>query len=359
MSLNEIPMLKKSLFIFLLSCLLILHGYAQNKEAKNIVFVLINGFGFDHLSANGMQSGGDQLLYKLSHTGLLKVQDSTSLKLDPYHSVSKIACGQDVYPKGLGKDLNKNNIKNILDYAKKAGKATGLVSTAAITFPTTAAFYAHQTDASKYEKTAAALLESDLDVFIGGGMKYFNNRSDGDDLSKELKKKGYKLYHQVKKLEKGRALKVAGLVYPDHPDKAKFGEDEKNYLQLAWHKAFRTLIKNDNGYFLVVNLTQIDWACQANDEKYLTNELKNMELFLEQVYKYVGIDKETLLVVASPYQRGALSYTEKNGQIVPEIEGKNVTTDFVPVFANGPGAENFSGVYSPTDLFNKLRLRIY
>ena len=310
----------------------------------------------DHLTASAVANGGKSNLFNLSHTGFLQIHDTTSIQINPVSSISKIACGTETYPGGLGKDKNKNDVTNILESAKKENKAVGIVSTSSITYPSSAAFFAHQSNYQKRERIASSILEADLDVFIGGGLKYFNKRSDGEDLTKDLRKKGYKLYEQVGKLEKGRAKKVAGLVFTDHPDKAGLRGE---YLQIAWHKAFRTLVKDDNGYFMLVNLTHIDWACQANDPDYLLAELKDMELFIEQLLKYVGSDRESLLIITSSYNRGLIEIENKNNEISLKIKDNGITPALVPVFANGPGAENFSGVYKNTDLYMKLRTLLF
>ena len=329
---------------------------AQNQKPKNIVLVVIDGFGMSHLSASAIANGGNSNLFKLTHTGFLQTNDSTNLTVDPVSAISSIACGIKTYEGGLGKDENKNNVQNMLELAKKENKVTGLITTSSITYTSPAAFFAHQLNYNKRERIASSILESELDVFIGGGMKYFNKRSDGEDLTRDLRKAGYKLYHEVPKLEKGRAKKVAGLVYPDHPAPASSNDQ---YLQLAWHKAFRTLIKDDNGYFMVVNLTQIDWACRANNGNYLLSELTNLEQFIEQVYKYVGVDRRTLLIVCSSYQRGHIEWVMKNDEPDLKILSKSVKAELVPVFANGPGAENFTGVYKNTELYMKIKSLLF
>lgn len=349
-------MFKKSIVILFVLCLTISIVMAQNQKPKNIVLIVIDGFGMDHLNASALTNGGESNLYKLSHSGFLKLADSTNKAVNPVSAVSAIACGVKTIDGGLGKDVNKNDVTNILEVAKKENKSTGIVSTSSITYPSPAAFYAHQSSYEKEEKIASSILTSELDVFIGGGLKNFTKRSDDADITRELRKLGYKLYEEVAKLDKGATKKVAGLVFPEHPTKAGLRGD---YLQTAWHKAFRTLIKDENGYFMVVNLTQIDWACQLKDDKYLSNELKDLEAFIEQVYKYVGADRETLLVITSSYNRGNVEKERKNGQAELKITDSEINSDLVPVFANGPGAENFSGVYKNTDLYMKLRSLLF
>ena len=71
------------------------------------------------------------------------------------------------------------------------GLGTGLVASSAITHATPASFIAHQPNRNMYEEIAADFLNTDIDVFIGGGKNHFNKRKDGRDLLFELEIKGY------------------------------------------------------------------------------------------------------------------------------------------------------------------------
>ncbi|MFC2114024.1 alkaline phosphatase [Bacteroidota bacterium] len=349
----------KRICLLFLSLFLMFSVTLKSQEPKNIILVVVDGFSFDQLSALMISNGGTSNLFKLSKTGFLNTADSNSNTVNPIVALSQIATGTKPAQGGLGIDNNSTRVSSILDLAHAKNKATGLVSTASLLYPSTAAFYAHQSNYQKLEKVSYDLYLSDIDVFIGGGMKYFKDRTDDFDVLRELRKKGYKLIDEPKNLSKGRSKKIAAIVYPEEVPNAGKRDD---YLNEAWHKAFRTLIKDERGYFLVISLPQQDWACHSRDEDHLMKELKELDAFIGRIYNYVGVDKETLLVVVSAFENGSIAILESNVKSKDVKIRINSTTPapvLVPVFANGPGSEYFTGVYSYTNLFEKLVMFLY
>jgi alkaline phosphatase len=73
-------------------------------------------------------------------------------------------------------------------------------------------------------------------------------------------------------------------------------------------------------------------------------------------------DGETLVIVTADHETGGftLGASGRNGYdadysvIKPTFATTNHSASMVPVFAYGPGAEKFMGVYENTEIFHKL-----
>ena len=88
-------------------------------------------------------------------------------------------------------------VQSILELAHKNNLSTGIVVACAVTHATPASFIAHQPNQDMYDVIAVDYLKSDIDVFIGGGRNYFEDRSDGRDLTQELQVKNYKVAYNL------------------------------------------------------------------------------------------------------------------------------------------------------------------
>ena len=79
--------------------------------------------------------------------------------------------------------------------------STGVISTSSITDATPASFVAHQPVRSMQDEIAEDFLSSDISLFIGGGLKFFEKRKDGRNISKELTDKGYKIAYTLEDIQ--------------------------------------------------------------------------------------------------------------------------------------------------------------
>ena len=108
---------------------------------------------------------------------------------------------------------------------------------------------------------------------------------------------------------------------------------------------------------MMIEGSQIDWGGHANDLNYAVNEMLDFDKAIGVAIDFAEKDKNTLVIITADHETGGLALTDgdmKTGR----IEGKFITTDhtgvMIPVFAYGPGAEAFSGIYENNLIFNKM-----
>jgi alkaline phosphatase len=205
------------------------------------------------------------------------------------------------------------------------------------------------------QEIAADYLKTDIDVFIGGGRQYFESRSDGRNLLTELKAKDYQVATTLEEVLKVKSGKLAGLVHEDHLPEAS---ERGNYLPEATMAAVDILDNNKKkGFFLMVEGSQIDWAGHSNNAAMMAREMIDFDKTIGAVLDYAEKDGNTLVVVTADHETGGLSLLGGN------ITNKKVKTNFsskghsgipVPVFAFGPGAEEFIGFMENTAFKNKI-----
>jgi alkaline phosphatase len=206
------------------------------------------------------------------------------------------------------------------------------------------------------EEIAEDFLNTDIDVFIGGGKTFFENRTDGRNLLDDLKKNGYAIKTGIRSIAKTKSGKLAGFLDDLHPPKMSEGRGQM--LTLASITAIGLLSQNKNGFFLMVEGSQIDWAGHANDSEYLVQEMIDFDNAIGKVLDFADKDKNTLVIVTSDHETGGYSVlggSLDSGKVEGSFSTGYHTPVMVPVFAFGPGAEKFTGIYHNNALFNKMK----
>jgi alkaline phosphatase len=189
---------------------------ATNKKPKNVIFLIGDGMGLAQIHAGFTANHGKLFLHNFSHIGLQTTHSASNYITDSAAAGTALSSGQKTYNGAIGMNTDTISITNIREVFEQQGLATGVVSTSAVTHATPAAFVAHQPERSMYEAIAADYLKTNIDVFIGGGLKHFTERADGRDLTKDLEKKNYKVLRNIEELKKASKGKVAALLAPEH-----------------------------------------------------------------------------------------------------------------------------------------------
>ena len=326
---------------------------------KNIILLIGDGMGLAQITA-GMYANGNKLnLERFPITGLMKTQSSSHLITDSAAGATAFACGCKTYNGAIGMTKDKKTCPTILEQAKKNGFATGLVATSSITHATPAAFIAHVDSRAAMEDIATFFVQTELDFFVGGGLQYFNQRkNDQRNLYQELVAKGYFLADfQTKKLSEitpDPAHPFGWFSAIGEPDSVKGGRD---YLPLAARMATSFLKqRSEKGFFLMLEGSQIDWACHAKDGPRAVDEMLDFDAAIGEILRFAEADGQTLVIVTADHETGGMSLEQGDGPEVLDLDFNTGyhTATMVPVFAYGPGSELFGGVMDNTDIYAKM-----
>jgi alkaline phosphatase len=156
------------------------------------------------------QNGAESRLNveKLPNMGLITTYAADFAVSDTAAAATAIATGQKVNNRSLGIDPSGKPLANLFDLARKHGRATGLISNAAISDTSPAAFYARTADPQDSQNIAAQLVDAgNIDVILGGGEADFlpehkeGRRKDGRDLLLEMQRRNYDLVRTKSELE--------------------------------------------------------------------------------------------------------------------------------------------------------------
>ncbi|MGB0838709.1 MAG: alkaline phosphatase [Chitinophagales bacterium] len=322
------------------------------QNPKNIILMIGDGMGLAQVTA-GMYMKPDKLaLEAFKHIGLIKTHAANNLVTDSAASATAFSCGQKTYNGAIGVNTDTVAMKTILESAEEEGLETGMISTCSVTHATPASFVAHQAKRSMHEEIAADFLNAGVELVIGGGRKYFNQRTDSIDLIAQLEEQGYAVDSTIESMNADMD-KFYVFTDNEHPEKAREG---RTWLSAASQLAIKRLDKSKKGFFLMIEGSQIDWGGHANDSDYIITEMLDFDKTIEKVLEFVKQDGETLLLVTADHETGgyALNPGSERGNIVPGFTSKKHSAIMIPVYAYGVGAENFSGIYENTALYDKM-----
>jgi alkaline phosphatase len=332
---------------------------SQANSPKNIILVIGDGMGLSQISAALYNSNNRLSLESFPVIGFQKTYSTNNLVTDSAAAGTAIATGKKTKNNTLGLDENGNRCESILEEAEKNGLATGLVVTSSIQHATPASFYAHQPARNLYEDITLDLLDAGIDLFIGGGKQHFERREkDERNLTEELKANGVAIYdyfnNDLNSLVPDTLKRFAFFTADKEPLSALTGRD---FLPKAAELATKFLShRSPNGFFLMVEGSQIDWACHSNKTEALYAEMADLDLTIKELIDFARKDGETLVIVTADHETGGLGLNSGTPRLLDlQYTTNGHTATMVPVFAFGPKAELFRGIYENTEIHHKMQ----
>ena len=334
--------------------------YSGTKETpRNIILLIGDGMGLAHIHAGMTANGGELYLKNFRNIGFTTTFAANKYVTGSAASGTALATGSKTNYRMIGQDPEGKDLHNIREIAQEQGKATGVISTSSVTHATPASFVGHQPLRSMEEEIADDFVNSGIDVFIGGGYDFFTKRKDGRDLLEELKAKGYQIATNLEEVRQTEEGKLAALLAPNGTArKSKRG----NVLEVATSTALEILDDDPDGFFLMIEGSQIDWAGHANDTPWIIEEMLDFDLAIGKVLEFAERNQETLVIVTADHETGGLTIEDGNyetGMVLGDYTTGGHTGIMVPVFSFGPGAEYLTGFIDNTDIAKQIRKHLY
>jgi len=351
----------------------------QDSKVNNVILMIGDGMGpqqvglLEEFARRAKHStynnkGNQTALTKLAEAGRVGLSLTAPygydghLVVDSACSATQLATGVAAGSEMIGLDENGNRVQTILEKAKAQGKATGLVSDTRITHATPAAFAAHQAHRSFENEIAEELIESgNVDVLLSGGARHFlpndiksdtsaqqlmkdlgatnalyksSKRKDQRNLIMEAKNQyGYNIAFNQQQLSQVNGGKILGLFANSAMENGiaysacnKVADCSQPSLRDMTLSALEILSNNEQGFFLMIEGGQIDWAGHVNDAGWMLHELLKFDEAVNAVYEWVKDRKDTLVVVTADHETGGFgfSYSRKNVPSAKTLTGSGM-----------------------------------
>jgi len=340
----------------------------KNTAPKNIILLIGDGMGLTQISATFYYQSNTPSFTRFKNIGFIRTSSASHKITDSAAGATAFSCGTKTYNAAVGVNADTLVQPTILELlGNEQGKKTGVVATSSITHATPASFYAHVPFRSMGEQIATFMPPSNIDFFAGGGLQFFSQRTDNANYLDSLKKYNFEIHTEalpdINTVSANK--KYACLLADDGMDPVALGRGD--FLPKATQAALKNLSGTSNGFFLLVEGSQIDWGGHANDAEYIITEMQDFDKTIHVVMDYAEQNPNTLVIVTADHETGgfALSAAEKtdsNGmsyrdynELTGTFSTGGHTSTLIPVFAYGPGAEQFQGIYENTGIFDRIR----
>lgn len=328
----------------------------KGKKVKNVILMIGDGMSLMHVYTAWAANRGKLWLENAQATGLSKTWAVKKLVTDSGSGGTSLATGVKTVYHAVGVDPEGKPLTSLVDVAKELGKDAGMAVTCRLWDATPCDFCCHNIDRDKEEELVGDYPTSGVDFVFGGGAQKFTNRKDGRDIFKELQKKGY---HVSRTLDDFFAYDKNSRIFAVPYDKDTPLPDERgDLLARASLKGISLMNQNKNGFFMMIEGSQLDDYGHFNQLDLLMKETLDFDQTVGEVMKWAAKDGETLVVVTADHETGGLTLVNGNkdeGRVECCFSSKDHTGAMVPVYAFGPGAENFTGIFENTDVFKKIQ----
>ncbi|WP_150284412.1 alkaline phosphatase [Rummeliibacillus sp. TYF-LIM-RU47] len=347
---------------------------SKKTAPKNVIFLIGDGMGNSYTSAYRYLKNSSNSKFKnqtsfdryLVGQQMTYPEDPLQNVTDSASAATAMSAGVKTYNNAIAVDNNKKDVKTVLESAKEMGKATGLVATSEITHATPAAFGSHDESRKNMNGIADDYFDElvkgkhKIDVLLGGGKSNFVR--EDRDLTKEFKKDGYNYVTSKAELQKNKNKQLLGLFADGGMDKMIDRNAETPSLADMTNSAIKQLSKDKDGFFLMIEGSQIDWAGHDNDIVGAMSEMKDFEKAFQAAINYAKKDKNTLVVATADHSTGGFSLAANDDyNWFPEaIKAAKKTPDFMAAqIAGGADVEGtlkkYSGLSLTEDEINSVK----
>ncbi|MDR0660333.1 MAG: alkaline phosphatase [Prevotellaceae bacterium] len=293
------------------------------KQVKNVIMMIPDGTSTSVLSlARWYQSYNSSELIWLATdeivSGLVKTHSSDAPIGDSAPTGSTFATGVvsqagyvATYPEKTANDivpvdatLANTPALTILEAAKLKGMAVGLAFTCEFTHATPADFSSHSPDRSNRDAIAPQMVYNHIDVVFGGGTDYLK-----PEHRQYLAQHGWDtIFYDYNRFKNFSGTKAWALFAPkDVP--YDFDRDSNAVPSLAemTKKAIETLSKHENGFFLMVEGSKVDFAAHANDPIGIISEYLAFDKAVKEALDFAKKDGQTAIIICPDHGNSAVS----------------------------------------------------
>jgi alkaline phosphatase len=384
-----------------------------DERAKNVIIFIGDGMGTSHrnlIRYATVGAEGQLAMDSMPYAGRSETSplDPEAFVTDSAAGGTAIATGVKTFNGAVGIDAEENPVPTVLERAKRAGMATGLVSNSQVTDATPASFGAHIADRDKQSEIARQYIEeSKPDVILGGGEDYWypegdpgahpdepkvdpEEKSTGTegDLTRKAQELGYEYVTDAVELRSASGPRLLGLfaneeMFQQAPEGEGAVYDPPVSLPEMTQKAIEILSQDPEGFFLMVEEEGIDEMAHQSNAGLVIKAGQQLDEAVKVGQSFAQSDSDTLVIVAADHETGSLAIEDTNeiqsDPAYPNESGAgrtsedgpfqvansdkkflvdwtttNHTAEDVPVTAMGPGSKHLTGVYENTHIHDAM-----
>lgn len=340
------------LFVLVVGC----QEVAKETPLKptNIILMIGDGMGLSQVTTAFYFQEDSSNFYRFPSVGLINTSSTTKIT-DSAAGATAMSTGVTTYNGSISVDTDSSALETIVEILSLRGWKSGVISTSAIQHATPAAFYAHNKFRGNYQEISRDLVNSNIDFFAGGGYGALTQRTDSVNLLDSLSANGF-IWDTLQLAESADPSKKYGFLLNEwHMPPTNEGRDD--FLSNAAKLALDYFSSSDEPFFLMVEGSQIDWAGHGNESDYLIAEMLDFDKTIGVILDFAEKEGNTLVIVTADHETGGFtlgSDGKSYDTLAPSFSTTDHSAALVPIFAFGPEAKKFAGIYRNTAIFYKM-----
>lgn len=341
-----------------------------NKRIKNVIVMIPDGCD-ETVQTVARWYKGAPLQVDAMEGGGVKIHMANSVITGSAAAATAFACAEKTTVRFLGVGPRTDDllsiydpadmappyapIASVLEAAQRKGKATGIVATSRVTHATPAAFACHIQDRGWDNDIMEQMVYNNVDVVFGGGARHLipedssytttfgatwnGKRTDGENLMDVLLSRGYQFVDNRTDMMLHNHGKVWGLFDDSHMqpdmDRQYFAPHEPSLAEMTM-KAIQLLSKDEDGFFLMVEGSQVDWAGHNNDAVYMVKDFLAFDDAVKVACDFADQVGNTLVMAYPDHNTGGMKmghyhtpmgYTETTVEdLVEPLQGMKITS---------------------------------
>ncbi|PHB58272.1 alkaline phosphatase [Bacillus wiedmannii] len=308
-------------------------------QPKNVIMMVMDGTSSSATTLARLYKGNPLALDEIV-TGGVRTYSAESAITDSAPAATALATGNKsnsgyvgILPsivsspglKSIKEEDKLRPVANVLEGAKRTGRATGIVATAEIQHATPAGFSAHHINRKRFDVIAEQQVYQNIDVVLGGGKEALLpiKRKDGEDLVKVIQDKGYDFVETKDALLNSKSKKIWGSFSHNalafDMDREATNPEQPTLSQMT-EKAIQTLSKDKDGFFLFVEGSKPDWAAHVNDPIGMISDVLAFDNAVAEALEFAKKDGNTMLIAVTDHGNSGISIGNAN-----TTKGYNIT----------------------------------
>ncbi|WP_413375970.1 alkaline phosphatase [Alkalihalobacillus sp. 1P02AB] len=287
---------------------------SSGEEVENVIFMIPDGFSTGYATNYRIYKGKETIFDKIL-VGMMKTYSEDNWVTDSAAAGTAMETGVKTNNGMISVTPDGEELTTILEVANEAGKSTGLVATSTVTHATPAVFASHVESRGSEADIALQMIEK-VDVLLGGGKNNFLPETEGGNqperhVIEEAMMKGFQFVETRDELLtiRGDHQQLLGLFATEAmaPELERNQTTNEPSLAEMTEAAIQTLSKEGNGFFLMVEGSQIDWAGHAHDAAWAMTETEAFEAAVQKAVEFAEQDGNTLIVIAGDHETGGMT----------------------------------------------------
>lgn len=318
-------------------------AYANERgKAKNVIMLIADGMSTEAITL-ARHTKGDSLAMDEISVGSVITSWANGPITDSAPGGTVYAAGEKTNNKYIGTSVNDTPMASILEGAESVGKATGIVATSEITHATPGDFTAHTNNRKYYNQILQQQINQDMEVVLGGGFNKpsgFSSEVSSDEFESyyeeqvnNIKEEGFDFITTKDQLTSYDGDKLWGS-FADADLKYDFDRQSDNdnvqpSLAEMTNKAIEVLNKDEDGFFLMVEGSKVDWAAHANNTVGIVSDILAFDEAVKEAIEFAKADGNTVVVVTTDHGNSGItigsSYYNENIESYDKATYENTT----------------------------------